>query len=166
MTKANAEMNRLVAMVRDPSTFFIYWEVEPSTLPAAAAWLLRLTDLSTAAVVEIEVQVESGNWYVSALPGRSYEIELGWRDDKGEYRRLLTAGQRRLPPQSFSHLYDRQWMILEEDFIKLLQLCWFGFSGSSELLLSRASLATAEQAENEVAPQPSSPGVPKYTGRR
>ncbi|MCX7935352.1 MAG: DUF4912 domain-containing protein [Planctomycetota bacterium] len=166
MAEDAESINRLVALVRDPSTFFIYWEVAPSSLPAAEKWLLRLTNLATGATSEIAIQLDTGNWYVSALPGHVYEIELGWRNAQGEYRRFLAAGQRRLPPSTYSQLYDRQWLILEEDFITLLRLCWFGFGGSSELLPARPAPVATVVAPHETEPQPSSPGVPQYTGRR
>jgi len=174
--------DRLVVIARDPTTLFAYWELGGSLRPrlsqelgsaglASAQWILRLTQLATGATLDIRVDPQAGNWYMAVQPGTAYESEFGLRDAHGGYRRLLAGGRVCTPPASFSSHYDRQWMVLEEDYLRLLAMGWTGPLGSFATSPGRREEPPAAD-EPPVGPpagpeaQPSSPGVPGYTGRR
>lgn len=175
--------DRMVALVRDPSNIFVYWDLENGgrrklveqlgrEAVEKGKWVLRLTNLDNGAVGESPIGIEARNWYCGVKPGCRYQAEIGLVDAGGQFYRALSSGPVKMPPLSYSHLYDKQWMILEEDYLKLLALGWQGFVGSSS---SSGFLpaSTAETAWITVVPEseatqsaPTSPGVPEYKGRK
>lgn len=170
----------MVALARDPTTIFVYWvpdEEKTAALRAAmgeraeeAQWILRLTQLELGAVSDVPVEFEARNWYVGVMAGSTYETELGLLDAAGDFYRLCAFGPVRMPPLSYSHLYDKQWMIREEDFLRLLSLAGSGPVGSSAFLadvvpVEEVGWAAEAETPPETAPSPTSPGVPDYRGR-
>jgi len=174
--------DRMVALVRDPSNLFIYWDLEDGGRANLAArlgqealergqWTLRIVNLDTGAVSDIAIHLEARNWYASVMPGCTYEVSIGLVETDGEFHRLLGQGPVRTPPLSYSHLYDKQWMILEEDYLRLLALGWTGFLGSSATsggwsAETEAPWVTVVQESEPTDGAPTSPGVPQYKGRK
>ncbi len=174
--------DRLVALVRDPSNIFVYWDLENGGRAALETelgaeevshgrWMLRVTNLDTSAISDIAIQLDARNWYASVIPGCSYDVALGFVDRTGTFHKLLSQGPVRMPPLSYSHIYDKQWMILEEDYLRLLALGWSGFIGSSATSntspgTSEAAWVTVVHESQPTESTPTSPGVPVYKGRK
>jgi hypothetical protein len=163
--------DRLLALVRDPRTIFVYWELEgPASararerLPEAerdeADWALRLTCLDTGATEVIGIDPSARNWYVGAEAGSTYEVELGLRHPASGFHRVLRCGPVRMPPEQYSSLYDRDWMVEEEEFLEILALAGAGPAGSSGLLLRKLLNREEDLAFATVTQEPSPSGNP------
>ncbi len=175
--------DRLLALVRDPKTIFVYWELQgPSSAKARerlpeperdeADWALRLTCLDTGATELIGIDPDARNWYVGADSGCTYEVELGLRHPGSGFHRVLRCGPVRMPPEHYSPLYDRDWMVEEEEFLQILALAGAGPAGSSgqmlrALLPSEQDLAFATITQTPTSDEApgTSPGAPEYTRR-
>ncbi|MBN2711665.1 MAG: DUF4912 domain-containing protein [Planctomycetes bacterium] len=173
--------DRFVALVRDPSTVFAYWNISKKlrmdlalrvgkvTL-AKSEWVMRFTNLGTGAVSDTIIDPDACNWYVSVLSDCAYESELGVLLPSGRYQRVIAGNRVEVPPSTYSHLYDKQWMILKEDYLRLLALGWAGFIGSSFTVAddsgNEATWVTVLHEGEKDGAGPTSPGVPAYKGRK
>lgn len=98
---------RLVAMVRDPATLFIYWDLSAQQVEQAfsdigpSRAVLKLWNARHGAgelVREAEVQLETRGWYLRDLPvGSELRVELWAMGERGA-RLLRAARPLRLPP--------------------------------------------------------------------
>jgi hypothetical protein len=182
MDEAPQSANRMTAMLRDPSTIFVYWNLGGEARDflrkkvgeeayRAALWMLRLTNLDTGRAQDVGVDPDAGNWYLKVDPDAMYETEIGLKSGS-QFFRALSAAPVRVPPESYSAVYDRDWMVLEEDYKRLMQLGWDGFAGSSlaSFALDReeqeAWVTAVRETESEDSEKPTSPGVPDYQGRK
>jgi hypothetical protein len=102
---------RLVALVRDPSTLWVYWDFSAQQLEQAFAGLgqaralLKIWNTRSAGadlVRDEEVHLEVRGWYVRNLPpGTELRVELWAVGEKGA--RMLRSGRPvRLPPAAQS----------------------------------------------------------------
>ncbi|MBS2024588.1 MAG: DUF4912 domain-containing protein [Deltaproteobacteria bacterium] len=89
---------RLVALVRDPSTLFVYWDLSQHQLEQSflglgqARAILKLLSLRGELVREQEIQLEARGWYIRQLPqAAELKIELWALGEKGA--RLLRASR-------------------------------------------------------------------------
>jgi hypothetical protein len=98
---------RLVSLVRDPTTLFVYWDFSPQQIDQAFAGLgparafIRLWNARSSngeLVRESEVHLDARGWYVRELPpGTELRAELWAVGERGS--RLMRAGRPiRLPP--------------------------------------------------------------------
>lgn len=98
---------RLVALVRDPATLFIYWDLSPQQIEQAfsgigtARAVLKLWNSRHGGgelVRETDVQLETRGWYVRDLQsGTELRVEL-WAVGERGARMLRAARPIRLPP--------------------------------------------------------------------
>jgi len=98
---------RLVGLVRDPSTLFVYWDFAQQQIEQAFAGLgparavLKLWNARNAGgelVRETDVQLEARGWYVRELPpGTEIRAEL-WAVGANGARLMRAARPVRLPP--------------------------------------------------------------------
>src|SRR5229473_1662043 len=98
---------RLVGLVRDPNTLYVYWDFSPQQIDQAFAGLgasralLRLWNarIGTAELVrEVEVHLEARGWYVRDLPGGTELRPEMWAVGERGARLLRAARPVRLPP--------------------------------------------------------------------
>ena len=109
---------RLVCLVRDPSTLFVYWDLSQQHIEQAfgglgsAQALLKLCALRGEIVREVPVQLDARGWYLRDLqPGSELRLELWATGDKGA--RLLRCGRPvRLPPAARSGVRDELYAVL------------------------------------------------------
>jgi hypothetical protein len=78
-----ASDDRLVAVVRSPTSVFIYWVLRGAQSATARPdreartnWELRVFDLTRGDVRAVAVEPGAGNCYVGVEPGRTYRFEL------------------------------------------------------------------------------------------
>lgn len=98
---------RLVGMVRDPATLFVYWDFSPQQIEQAFAGLgparavLKLWNTRNAAgemIRETEVHLEARGWYVRDLPpGHELRAEM-WAVGERGARLLRAARPVKMPP--------------------------------------------------------------------
>jgi hypothetical protein len=103
---------RLVALIRDPNTLYVYWDFSPQQIDAAfsgigpARAILKLWSNRGAMVRETEVHLEARGWYVRELPaGLELRAEVWAVGEKGA-RMLRAARPVRMPPAAPSDQLD------------------------------------------------------------
>lgn len=94
---------RLVCLVRDPTTLFVYWDLSQAQLDQAFGGLgaakaaLKLLTLRGELVRELEIQLDTRSWYIHKLP-RSAELRVElWALGETGSRLLRASRPLRLP---------------------------------------------------------------------
>jgi len=115
---------RLVGLVRDPSTLFVYWDFSQQQIEQAFAGLgparavLKLWNARNASgelVRETDVQLEARGWYVRELPpGTEIRAEL-WAMGANGARLMRAARPVRLPPDLPSDQLEAFYLKLSLD---------------------------------------------------
>lgn len=109
---------RLICLVRDPRTLFVYWDLSPQQLEQAAGGLgvaqglLKLWSLRGELLREAPAHLEARGWYLRDLPpGAEFRLELWATGEKGA--RLLRSGRPvRLPPAAPSAVLEELYASL------------------------------------------------------
>ena len=112
---------RLVALVRDPATLFVYWDFSPQQVEQAFAGLgaaravLKLLDARTELVRATEVRLDARGWYLRDLPpGVELRAELWALGEKGA-RMLRSARPVKMPAASPSDQLEAFYLRLPLD---------------------------------------------------
>lgn len=110
---------RLVALIRDPQTIYVYWDLSQQQIEQAFGglgtarasiklWNTRGNDL----IREVEVHLEARGWYVRELPSAlEVRVELWALGERGA-RMLRAARPIKLPPASPSDVLDEVYATL------------------------------------------------------
>src|SRR5438477_3781859 len=110
---------RLVALIRDPQTVYVYWDLSQQQIEQAFGglgsaraslklWNTRGNDL----VREVEVHLDARGWYVRELPSAlELRIELWALGERGA-RMLRAARPIKLPPSMPSDVLDEVYATL------------------------------------------------------
>jgi hypothetical protein len=142
--------NRLVLMTQDPHHIFAYWELSDDALARARAQAgetgTTVLVLSTANGAEQrEIDLRSGNYYLTVAPNSEYEAQLALRDSRGQLIHLVRSNRIRTPPATVSSRQDQAWMTIDEQFNELLELA--GLPGNSGGSMGRLG----DRTQREVA---------------
>jgi hypothetical protein len=110
---------RLVALIRDPQTVYVYWDLSQQQIEQAfgglgsaraslKVWNSRGNDL----IREVEVHLDARGWYVRELPSAlELRIELWALGERGA-RMLRAARPIKLPPSAPSDVLDEVYATL------------------------------------------------------
>lgn len=98
------ERDRIAAIVRDPESVFLHWQLNGprsreaiSTLGEDCEWYLRVLNLSDGTSRTVGVDPEAGNFYVEVAPGQTYGFELA--ASSGErWRPVCRTDRVEIPP--------------------------------------------------------------------
>lgn len=113
---------RLVSLIRDPATLFVYWDFSSQQIEQAFSgigraralakvWNLRSNEL----LREVEVHLDARGWYLRDLPpGAELRVELWAVGEKGA-RMLRAARASRLPPAQPSDVLEAFYVRLPLD---------------------------------------------------
>jgi hypothetical protein len=110
---------RLMALIRDPQTIYVYWDLSQQQIEQAFGGLgtarasLKLWNVRGNELLrEIEVHLESRGWYVRELPSAlELRVELWALGDRGA-RMLRAARPIKLPPAQPSDVLDEVYATL------------------------------------------------------
>ncbi|HEX9604289.1 MAG TPA: DUF4912 domain-containing protein [Myxococcales bacterium] len=110
---------RLLALIRDPQTIYVYWDLSQQQIEQAFGGLgtsrasLKLWNVRGNELLrEIEVHLESRGWYVRELPSAlELRVELWALGDRGA-RMLRAARPIKLPPAQPSDVLDEVYASL------------------------------------------------------
>src|SRR5438874_13105420 len=115
---------RLVGLVRDPNTLFIYWDFSPQQIEQAFAGLgraravIKLWNAGKGGgdlVTETEVHLDARGWYLRELPpGLELRAEL-WAVGERGARLMRAARPARLPPAAPSDQLEAFYLRLPLD---------------------------------------------------
>jgi len=110
---------RLVVLIRDPQTIYVYWDLSQQQIEQAFGglgtaraslklWNVRSNDL----IREVEVHLESRGWYVRELPSaQELRVELWALGERGA-RMLRAARPIKMPPALPSDVLDEVYATL------------------------------------------------------
>ncbi len=141
----------IVLLPRDPQWIFAYWEISAKTrdeitkkyganIFQKAKPAIRVYDVTNVNFdgrnanrsFDIFITPESKNWYIYVgMPKRSYCADLGLLVDDGVFITLARSNVVATPAGSVSDIYDEQWMLVKEDFEKLMKLSGIDKIGAS-----------------------------------
>ncbi len=141
----------IVLLPRDPQWIFAYWEISEKTrneitqkygsnIFQKAKAAIRVYDVTNINFngnnanrsFDIFITPESKNWYIYVgMPKRSYCADLGLLADDGVFITLARSNVVATPAGSVSDIYDEQWMLVKEDFEKLMKLSGIDKIGAS-----------------------------------
>jgi len=128
---------------KDPAWMFLFWEITSGTFDYVRAQygqetlnnsrtIIRLYDITGVeffdgnnanTYYDMPVMLDAKSWYIHApQSGRSYIADIGFLTAQGQFILLTRTNVITLPPGKVSDLIDDKWMIVEGDFIKLLEL--------------------------------------------
>src|SRR6516162_8781996 len=99
----------IFAIARDPHWLFTYWDFDYSKFPATRKLYL---DVKCKGKHEAEVEINeiARNWYIPVQSADAeYIVAFGYRDEKGTWTTVGTAGPTRTPPESISPNWDTQF---------------------------------------------------------
>ncbi|MCR3921653.1 MAG: DUF4912 domain-containing protein [Firmicutes bacterium] len=113
-------VDRLVLIPQEPHRLFSYWEITPVLEQNMSqlypkAWelgrtTLRVNNVDTGVVHEIQVDMLADNWYVDAIePDQTYYAHLGRTLTDGTFVSLVTSNMVRTPRDSLSSVIDPRW---------------------------------------------------------
>src|SRR4051812_8813086 len=110
---------RLVCLVRDPSTVYVYWDLSQQQIEQAFGGLgsarasLRIFNAGRGDMIRtVEVHLEARGWYVRELPSAmELRVELWAEGEKGA-RLLRAARPVRLPPAQPSDILEEFYATL------------------------------------------------------
>ena len=134
---------------KDPAWMFLFWEITAATFDYVrgqygdvlnhSRTIIRLYDITDVNYFDgtnanchydMPVVFDVKNWYVHApQSGRSYIADLGFLTPNGQFIMLTRTNVVTLPPGKVSDIIDDQWMCVEGDFLKLLQMSGADFIG-------------------------------------
>lgn len=75
-----SEKPYLRALLRDPQTVFLYWDLEGDATKTAT-WLLRIDNISTGESRSVEIDPDTHRHYAEVSPGCTHRFSIGTAED-------------------------------------------------------------------------------------
>lgn len=126
---------RMALLARDPYMAMGYWELPQARLEKEKAWFgwdsklcIRVYDVTgiqfdgsnAAAFFDQEVYERVGSWYFDfGRPTHSFCADLGLMAPNGRFLTLVRSNRVTMPRDVVSDVLDEEWMLLDEEFMKL-----------------------------------------------
>lgn len=147
---------RMTLLARDPYMAFTYWELPQDRLEKEKAWFgwdsklcVRVYDVTgvqfnganAAAYFDQEVYELVGSWYFDlGRPTHSFCADLGLLAPNGRFLTLVRSNTVVMPRDGVSDVLDEEWMLVDEEFMKL-----YGIPGTSRGVLGGLSSPEAQE---------------------
>jgi hypothetical protein len=128
---AGYNVDRIVALVRDPYWIFAYWEVTERKYHELERlfgrdWpkcrmILRVYDRTTdrPAHFDIDLTGAARNWYINVSSERRYQIAIGALSPDGRFEQIAISNIVETPSYRVSDRIDEEWMIPDDVFKKI-----------------------------------------------
>ncbi|OGW16999.1 MAG: hypothetical protein A3K09_04760 [Nitrospinae bacterium RIFCSPLOWO2_12_FULL_47_7] len=136
---------KLVFLARDPFWAYTYWDFSGETWnwiqglrhkKNGLRYVLRIRNIDDQRFFDIDVQLETKNWYVHiGIPDASFEAELGMIDSNGQYYLIVKSNRIRMPRNGPSSEIDAKWH--PDFFDEIYQLSGGGQRGRSSDISSQ-----------------------------
>jgi hypothetical protein len=133
---------RMALMARDPYMAFSYWELPQARLEKEKAWFgwdsklcVRVYDITgvlfdgtnATAYFDQEVYDRVGSWYFDfSRPMHSFCADLGLLAPNGRFLTMIRSNAVTMPRDGVSDVLDEEWMLVDEEFMKL-----YGIAGAT-----------------------------------
>ncbi len=120
--------DKLQVMVRDPNWLYSYWDlsggVRERLLREAVGgnWVLRVHNLTSGVYEDVPVLVEGANWYLPVASDTDYRLDLGVVDRSGRFHLAVASRPVRTPRMGVSEAIDEEWLVLEDEFRRLMDM--------------------------------------------
>lgn len=118
--------DKVVAMVRDPNWIYVYWDLSGGARQrlggVGGTWVLRVRDMSTEEYSDIPILIEGGNWYLPVSSDTEYRVDIGVMDAQGRFHLAASSRPVKTPRMGISESIDDEWLILEEEFRRLVDM--------------------------------------------
>jgi len=147
---------RMALLARDPHMAFSYWEVPQDHLEKEKVWFgrdsklcVRIYDVTgiqfnganATAYFDQEVYERVGSWYFDlGRPTHSFCADLGLLATNGRFLTLVRSNTITMPREGVSDVLDEEWMLVEDEFMKL-----YGIPGTSRGILGGLSSPEAQE---------------------
>ncbi|MBN1383883.1 MAG: DUF4912 domain-containing protein [Elusimicrobia bacterium] len=150
--------DRLIILPRDPHWIFAYWDLADRTVQKtrkkygkdifeSSRFALRLHDITgikkfsgsnSHSYKEIIINNTARSWYIDVEnPGKKYCVQLGLKTKDGRFISLLISNSIVMPTGRVSDVIDEQWMLIFEDYEKLLKLSGIDKIGAGSLDMAK-----------------------------
>jgi hypothetical protein len=126
---------KIALMMRDPYVAYAYWEVTPARMEREKSWFgwdsklcVRIYDVTgiqfdgrnAVGYFDQEIFDRIGNWYFDlGRPSHSFCADLGLISPTGRFLTLARSNFITMPRDGVSEIIDEEWMLLDEEFMKL-----------------------------------------------
>ncbi|PKM92968.1 MAG: hypothetical protein CVU80_00595 [Elusimicrobia bacterium HGW-Elusimicrobia-4] len=148
----------LVILPRDPHWIFAYWDISDKTssrlkkkygrdILEKSNFVLRVHDITgfkkfpgnkSRKFKEMSVNFNARNWYINVEDSsRTYCIQLGIKTKDGKFIPILLSNTIILPSGRISDTPGEQWMLVYEDYEKLLKLSGIDKVGVGSLEMAK-----------------------------
>ena len=115
-------LDRLVALVRDPEWVFVYWELNGKTLETvkkergsefvdSCAWVMRLYRVEDESASDMEIDPAAGGWYIHVGRPGQYVFEMALLSPDGEWVSLVVSSMLGAPYAGVSERIDEVWRL-------------------------------------------------------
>lgn len=127
--------DKIALLSRDPFVAYAYWEATPARLEREKRWFgldsklcARIYDITgvefdgrnAIAYFDQELFERIGNWYFDlGRPSHSFCVDLGLLSPEGRFLTLARSNYITMPRDGVSDVVDEEWMLLDEEFMKL-----------------------------------------------
>lgn len=140
-------VDRIVALVRDPFWVFAYWEVTDrkrrelerifGDMWPQCRMVLRVYDLTEKHREHFDITLtnEARNWYINVSAARRYQVAIGALSPDGRFEQIAVSNIVETPSGRVSDRVDEHWMIPDEVFDRI-----FAASGGFDMHASSAEL--------------------------
>jgi len=144
---AGYNVDRIVALVRDPYWIFAYWEVTDRKFRELERlfkddWpkcrmILRVFDRTNEkpAHFDIDLTGHARNWYINVSSERRYQVAIGALSPDGRFEQIAISNVVETPSYRVSDRIDEEWMIPDDVFKRI-----FDASGGRGMHASSAEL--------------------------
>jgi len=144
---------RIALLPRDPRWIYAYWEISEASkekvmrsqgedIFSRSSLALRFYDVTDIIFngsnahryFDVNVHSEIGNWYFQVPEsGRTYIGDIGLLTKDGRFIALARSNAVSLPSGKISEIGDEEWMIVKEEFEKLVKEMQLDKSGLSSV---------------------------------
>jgi hypothetical protein len=128
---------------KDPAWMFLFWDIAKNTFDfiksehgadifAQARSVIRVHDITgisdfdgnnSNSSFDIQVFLDAGSWYINVpAGGRNYICDIGLITPQGNFILLTRSNAVLIPSGKISDIIDEQWMLVEGQYQKLLQM--------------------------------------------
>ncbi|MBI5574036.1 MAG: DUF4912 domain-containing protein [Elusimicrobia bacterium] len=148
----------LVILPRDPYWIFAYWDISDKTssqlkkkygsdIFEKSNFVLRIHDITgfkkfpgsrSRKFKEMSINFNVRNWYINVEnPGRTYCVQLGIKTKDGKFIPILLSNTIIMSSGRVSDVLGEQWMLIYEDYQKLLKLSGIDKVGVGSLEMAK-----------------------------
>ncbi len=164
---ADYGVTRMVAVAKDPSWLFSYWEITAERFMQlekkfGAEWTkctmaLRIYDRGTEDYFDIGIGYEARVWYIGVAPGGRYQVAIGVLTPGGKFVMIAESAIVETPRGRVSDRIDEQWLIPDDVYDRI-----FAASGGYEVTAGGGSAEMRKMLEVRLEEQLSSGAVSSF----